>query len=133
MNVAKIVRYNKKRHFDLLQVMLRSRDLKVDYADTVPKLGLLAFYNETPVAAGFLRRVEGHYAILDSLITDPTAAPQVRDKILDLLVTMLIGLAKRHKIKGLQAGTLDSRTLVRALRHGFVQHTHTLITLDLSI
>ncbi len=110
---------------------LRARELSAEGSINLPELGLIAYKTGCPIAAGFLRRVEGGYAILDSLVTNPMVLPALRDKTLDLLVKDLISLAKENGIKGLIATTVDCHVIERALKHGFIKLPHVSISLAL--
>lgn len=93
----------------------------------MPELGWVASDLEAPIAMAFLRRVEGNYAILDGLVTDPTAPGPLRSKAIDLVVKKVFDIAKELEIKGLMAHTRDINTLYRSQKFGFVRSPDTLI------
>ncbi len=84
------------------------------------------------VAAAFLRKVEGSYGQLDSLISNPVATSEQRHRGIDLVVTQVINKAKDLGITGLIALTKDVGTLMRSEKHGFVALPVTTIALDLT-
>lgn len=127
--MAKIVKFDSAEHGKHLADWLRSRDLSAEGSVNLPELGLILFDTGCPVVAGFLRKVEGNYAILDSLCTNPLVLPEIRDKSLDTLVKALIKLARKEGIKAITATSIDLNTLERSLKHGFKKQPHTLITL----
>ncbi len=118
---------------DDMVVLLKSQGLPpYTHLANLPKNGLVAYMGDTPVAAGFLRLVEGDSAILDSLITNATLEPMIRDKALNLLVSDLLKMAKSLGITKIIAFSSDKNTLVRAWRFGFTQQEYHVITLPLS-
>lgn len=97
---------------------------------TLPKLGYIALLNgKQPVAAGFLRRVEGGYAQLDGLTSNPYFGSQIRHEGIKLVVDHLIDAAKQLKINGIMAFTADKGVLDRAAGLGFVKVEQQLIAL----
>lgn len=98
---------------------------------TLPNIGYIALRNGYPVAAGFLRRVEGGYAQLDTLTTNPIFGSIVRNEAIDLIVKMLITDAKDLKLHGIIAFTSYQSIIDRAKSIGFNELEHSLIALDL--
>lgn len=118
-----------------MYVLLKSRDMHNpnQHIENLPSYGLMVYSNDVPVAAGFLKMIEGgNSAILDSLITNGDLPAEQRDLALDLLVENILIDAKRLGIKHLLAFSSDKNTLVRATRFGFAQLEHHVITLPLS-
>ena len=120
----------KRRVLDLLL----SRNMADTHANSLPKLGVIVISGQQTLAAGFLRRIEGEdkSAILDSLITNPTLDPDLRNRALDHLVNNLLKLAQANGITNILAFSTDKNTLMRAERFGFVELPHQVITLDLT-
>lgn len=87
----------------------------------VPEIGFIAYSNTEfkYVAAGFLRMVEGGYAQIDTLVTNPSLDPEVRSKGIDLVVEKLINTAKDMKLEGIYALTLHKNIISRAEAIGF--------------
>ena len=73
------------------------------------------------VAAGFLRKVEGGYGLLDGYITNKNYPSQGRDIALDLLTKELLRMCKLLKIRQIFAFTNHSTIIERALAFGFEQ------------
>lgn len=97
---------------------------------TLPKIGYIAFLGDTAIAAGFLRRVEGGYAQLDTLVSNPHFGSQVRHIAIDKVVQSLLDEAKLLKLQGVIAFTSDEGVLKRAEAIGFhVLESHKLIAL----
>lgn len=97
----------------------------------MPKHGFVAYTDGIPVAAAFLRRVEGGFGQLDGLVTDPLAPGEVRHEAIDALVNEILILSKELGIKAVTAFSVDENTLVRSLKHGFVKTTHSLIVANI--
>lgn len=118
-----------------MEILLRSQEMPIkENISKLPKLGIIIGCKSTPIAAGFLRAIEGDgkTAILDSLITHKDSDSRVRDYILNMLVQKLIELAKDHGITNILAFSTDKNTLLRAQRFGFVELPHQVISLSLS-
>lgn len=124
--------YNPELHKSYIRNWLEIRGLRISMIEELPKTGYITSGALGPIAAGFIRMVEGGFGILDSLITNPQATPQDRDAAIDLVVENLILKAKELKLSALIATTSDNHTLLRSSKHGFVQLPHTAICLDLS-
>lgn len=95
-------------------------------------LGEMVFLGDEPIVAGFLRLIQGNYAFLDGLITNPDASPEIRDQAIDLLVTQLINVGKKMGFRKIIAFSSDANTLIRSKKHGFIKQPDTVIALDLS-
>ncbi len=105
---------------------------RIQPEDEVPQVGYVVYDDEgEPAAMAFLRMVEGGFAQLDGLITNPEKAPAVRNSAVDLAVSNIVTEAKRMKLKRLIAFSADANTLVRSERHGFAKLLHTAIIKDL--
>ena len=130
--MIELLRFRPELDSKVLEELLKARDIPFErYAD-IPKLGLIAYKDEVPVVLGFLREVEGGYAMMDSLITNPSIAPEIRNDMIDLLVTELIELAKQNKFKSIIAVSVDKNTIIRSQKHGFILLDHKLISLRLN-
>ena len=72
-----------------------------------------------PLAAGFLRRVEGGYGQLDTFATNPYFGSQLRHEAIEMLVDALMEDAKRLKLIGILAFSHEKTILDRAKEKGF--------------
>lgn len=112
----------KYKHLELLIEMLKSRDymgVSEITMKTLPKIGYIALMGNQPIAAGFLRRVEGGYAQLDTLCSNAYFGSEIRHRGIQLVVDTLVNDAKSLKLSGIIAFTSDKGTLERALSIGF--------------
>lgn len=98
----------------------------------LPKIGFIAFLGKHPIAAGFLRRVEGGYAQLDGLTSNAHFGSKIRHEGIKSVVTALIEEAKDLKLHGIIATTNDLGVLERAKSIGFHVVPHTIIALPLT-
>ena len=117
-----------------LQALLMSQDYKgFDdiTAESLPKIGFMASIDGTPVAVGFLRRLEGGYAQLDTLVSNGNLSSELRHEGVSALVDSLIQAAKDLKLKGIVAHTQDQGVLKRALSLGFRVVQQAIIALPL--
>lgn len=123
--------YDEDRDLSHINGWLKDRSRpEVDPYD-VPDLGFVANFKNRPIAAGFLRQVEGQNALFDSLVSNPGATAEFRHIALDMVVDGIIRAAKVKDIHQILAFSIDEGTLKRALRHNFVKLPHTVISLDL--
>ena len=99
---------------------------------TLPKIGYLAMLNGYPLAAGFLRQVEGKIGQIDGLTSNPNFGSLARHKAINLIVCTLIEDAKRLKLQGLLAFTNDASIIERGSTYGFKQLQHTVIAMKLT-
>lgn len=99
---------------------------------TLPKIGYIALMGGHPIAAGFLRRVEGGYAQFDTLTSNKHFGSLVRHKGIELIVDHLLQDAKDLRLKGIIAFTTDDGILDRADKMGFKTLTHSVIALKLT-
>ncbi len=115
----KLVPYDSFKHREHAKRFLSNREMSKDLVDQLPKSGLVAFENDIPIAMGFLREVEGNYAMLDSYLTDPTISGELRDIALDRITDKLITIATHYNQTLLLAISEDVNTIARSIRHGF--------------
>jgi hypothetical protein len=112
----------KFKHFPLLLDMLASQKYvgvaHITY-ETLPKIGYIALRNNAPVAAGFLRRLEGNMAHLDGLTSNAYMGSIVRNKGITDVVNTLISEAKSMGLIGIVATTNEKSVLERAESLGF--------------
>lgn len=100
-------------------------------SEDVPMHAFIVSNNNDPIAAGFLRLIEGRNAIFDFLVTNPEAPSTYRDVAIGLVGEEIIKAARKRKIKRIIAYSIDTGTLTRAVRSGYVQLPHKLVALDL--
>ena len=125
----------KFKHLPLLSDMLESNKFPhlTDISmKTLPKIGYIALLSGQPVAAGFLRRIEGGYAQIDTLASNPFFGSKLRHEGLNLIVKSLIEDAKALDLKAIISFTSDEGVLTRAKSIGFKETHQKLIALSLS-
>lgn len=86
---------------------------------TLPKIGYIALRQGHPIAAGFLRRVEGGYAQFDTLTTNKYMGSIIRHEGICKVVDALIQDAKDLQLRGIVAFSSDLGTIKRAEDFGF--------------
>jgi len=133
LNEISIVPF-KFKYLPLLLEMLKDREflaISTVNMQTLPKIGYIALLNKQPIAAGFLRRVEGGYAQLDTLVSNPYYGSLIRHEGIDKVVKALIEDSKDLKLHGIIAFSEDSGVLSRARSMGFHEINQSLIALKL--
>lgn len=98
---------------------------------TLPKLGYIIFLDKTPIAAGFLRRLEPCFAQIDTLCSNKYFGSLIRHTGVEMIVDTLIADAKRLKLEGLICHTKDAGVLKRAESLGFHVIPETIIGLPI--
>lgn len=123
------------RYLPALLDLLNSNDyigISTVTMKTLPKIGYIALRNGYPIAAGFLRRVEGGYAQIDTLTSNKTLGSLIRHQGIDLVVKTLISDAKDLKLLGIVAFSMDASVIKRAEDIGFRILEHKTIVLSLT-
>lgn len=118
------IRCFKDEHRVCIKQWLWYRDEESNIASwlgILPRIGLVVYHLNQPVAIGFLRQVEGGLLMMDSFITNPSQPPEIRDKAMNKLGYRMIATAKRLKSTGIIAFSSCDNTLKRAKRNGFVR------------
>jgi hypothetical protein len=131
MGEIKILDFHPVHHVKHIYDWFKLRSMDLRLIDELPAIGTIALYKELGVAAAFLRCVEPNYGILDGLITNPEALPQLRNEAIDLCVEDIIKKSKKSKMKNLMATTIDEGVLKRSEKHGFLKLPHVSIILGL--
>jgi len=124
----------KAKHIKQLHDLLNSKSyegVSLITTKTLPKIGYMVFLGTTPIAAGFLRRLEPCYAQIDTLVSNGSFGSKVRHEGIKTVVDELINEAKRLKLKGIVAHTADKGILERAASLGFHIIPQTVIGLPL--
>lgn len=125
--------FDKDRHTHILNCWLFMRKSYIPSPDEMPEYGVVAYDDATPVAMAFLRRMEGNYAQLDGLASNPEASSLQRHEAIDRVVKKIVKHAKQLEIRSLTAYSIDKGALTRALTHGFVHLPHAVMSLDLTL
>ena len=92
--------------------------------ETLPEFGYIAVKtNESdliePIAAGFLRRLEGGFAQFDTLVSNAKMPSKDRHEGISAVIDSLTNKAKELNIRGILATTEDKSVIVRAKSLGF--------------
>ena len=127
-----IRKFNVSEHLCIIHQWLEQHKSHKPGEDEIPAHGFIAFSDNTPVAAAFLRRVECGYGQIDGMVTNPEMSGESRHAALNAIVDQLLSMAKDFGMKGIMAITLDKSILLRSQKYEFVQQPHTLITLKIS-
>lgn len=118
--------------YDYIAYMLETQD----YNNTVipgdmPEIGFVVSEGSIPVAAGFLRLMEGRLAQIDGLCSNATLDSSTRHEAVSLVVDSLICKAKSLKLKGIIAYTKDESVVTRAEATGFKVLPHVVLSIPL--
>lgn len=130
--MIKIEKYYHHAHYALAETLLALRDLPTRFIYDLPENGYIAFSQGQCVAMGFLRIIEGDYALFDAYITNPACLPIDRDEALDLITDALKLRAEDLKLKKVFAFTVNENIVERAISHGFSESEFRLIGMNIS-
>ncbi len=130
---VKIFPFDKSRHSHDLSTAMKYRRMEspADKISALPELGLVAYWDGEFTAAGFIRKVEGGYGMIDSYVTDPRIKDVVRNDVLNALTIQLLDLARANGITNLIMFSVDEKTIIRSYRHGFKKRPDTVATIVL--
>lgn len=124
----------KYKHLQLLLDMLKDRDFihisKINMK-SLPKIGYIALLHDQPIAAGFLRKVEGGYGQMDTLTSNPFFGSQIRNEGIRLVVDELFKSAKEEGMVSIVSFTSDLGILERSQGLGFKVLEHSVIGIAL--
>ncbi len=98
---------------------------------TLPKTGYIALMNGHPIAAGFLRRVEGGYGQLDTLTSNKHFGSIIRHQGIQLVTDALIQDAIDLRLHGLMAFSSDQGVLKRSVDKGWTEIKQTIMAVNL--
>ena len=94
--------------------MLERQKSEIVEKETLPEIGYIALDEDQPVACGFLRKVEGGYAQLDTFTTNPGFVGELRDRAINGIVSRLTEHAKSYQMHGLFVITDNQSIIDRA-------------------
>lgn len=120
--------YNADEHKPVLQSWMVSHNRYFPDWNRLPAIGYIA-YNASgcPVAAGFLRKVEGGMAQIDDYMTNPDANRTDRRVGIDEVTVKILSTAKECGIKDITGlSTVDSIVEI-SQNHGFILAPHKVI------
>jgi hypothetical protein len=136
--MMEVVEYSKEYKPFLLRMLSTQRNSSIhpDYMEPLPELGFLilvatSICTADPLAAGFLRIVEGGFAQIDTLMSNADFPSDIRHQGVSIVVNRLIQEAKKQGLKALYAHTRDASTIKRAKSLGFRVIPETIISLSL--
>lgn len=99
---------------------------------TLPQIGYVVYSDKTPIAAGFLRRLEPCYAQIDTLCSNKFLGSIIRHQGISMVVDTLIKDAKKLKLHGIICHTKSNDVLKRAEALGFHILQETIIALPIT-
>lgn len=124
-------KYINSEHYPIIASWCALRGVYRPAIEEMPAIGFVAYEGDRPIACAFIRRVEGSFALLDTLVSNSDASSALRHRAIDSLVNHILRTAKRLNIPKLLAYSVDEGTLRRSEKHGFVRQPHAVIAVDL--
>ena len=86
---------------------------------SLPRIGYIAMLEDQPIAAGFLRKIEGNKGILDLLISNPYFGDIIQQKGMSKVLEQLILDTKQLELNSIFALPMDTMTSNRLKALGF--------------
>lgn len=108
-----------------------NKTIFIETPDSLPEIGYIATEGAILVSAGFLRRIEGGFGMIDTLVTNADLDSSTRHDGISKIVETIIHKSKELRIKGLICSTKDPGIIKRAKSIGF--HETGEITIGLSL
>lgn len=115
----------------MLLIMLSDRKAYQPNESEMPKVGFIVLEQDTPIAAAFLRKVEGGYGQVDGLTSNPHVESSKRHTALNLCINKCVEAAKDQGMRTVIGFCLDNTTTSRAESLGFVKQPHSLVVYNL--
>lgn len=128
----RVIKFRMDKHFDDLVAMLKARNAYIPTKAEMPKIGYVAYELHTPLAAVFLRRVEGGYGQIDGLTSNPFASSSIRHEAIDAAVSSLLMRAKKLNVNKVMMTSEDLGTITRSQKYGFAKSPLAVMVADLS-
>lgn len=116
--MIEIREYDKEKDIADLKLMLKSRDLKESFVQTLPKFCAIGYHEGRPTAFLCIREVEGGMGLIESAVTNREIEPINRDLVMDKLGLFIQKRAKELNFIGLLFVTSDRNTILRGAKHG---------------
>lgn len=116
--------------------LLLGRDMDLGLLDELPCTGIIVIdtnpdqHTVTPIAMGFLRMVEGSYAMLDSYITNPLSTAVKRNEALDVITSGLLRNAADRGISKVISFTSDAGIADRCRQYKFEELPYSFFTIN---
>ena len=126
-----IIPFNQIKHNKHAITLLNARGMDPNLVNDLPEHGLIALEGDTPIAMGFIRRVEGLSAMLDSYITAPNASSEARGRAVTIITRKLLHWAKSGGCMRMMSFSLEPSFVTRAEALGFVPMPHKLLVKNL--
>lgn len=128
----RVIKFNPKTHFQPLLECLAARNEYLPTLGEMPKIGYVSIERNKAIAFAFLRRVEGGFAQIDGLTSNPTASPEQRHVGIDLAVVSILNKAKKLNLSHIIATSADESTILRSQKHGFEKLPLSIMAVDLT-
>lgn len=119
----RITPYDPNKHKTHAETLLTLRNMDYHLSSDLPSYGLIAIEKNVPYAMGFVRRMEGPYAMLDSYISNPMSPYNRRDKCLDIITKKLVEWCEINAITKIVAFSENNAIVKRAQLHGFIKQS----------
>lgn len=120
----------KYKHYDMILSMLKDHETpwanNISYK-TLPKIGYIALLGKQPIAAAFLRKIEGGYGYLDTFVSNPYFGSKIRHEALCLISNNLMEEAKNQSMTGVLCSSANPGLVQRAKDNGFTIIEHVVL------
>ena len=111
--------YNEKEHYDLLCSWWQGHNWTPLPIQALPSNGIVTYYGNKPVSAGFLYKTDSSIAWLEWLVCDPKAAKEYRSDCINNTIESLCMLADELGYKLIMTSVNNIGLKKRLDNHGF--------------
>jgi hypothetical protein len=125
------VRRFTKDDFITLNMWRRERDLADVSFEELPECGFMASHFDRPIACAFLRRCEGGFGIMDSVIADKYVDGSLKSQGLDLLFEFITNQARDFKMTNVLGFTVKNSMIKKSKSFGYKESDHKLMVLEI--
>jgi hypothetical protein len=131
--LVELLRYHPSLYSDLLGMHSMRKNIMAATMtiENTPACGWVAYSDKNPIAAGFLRRVEGGYGQFDTFVSNPSIPSAIRHFALTSITENLLNDAKSLGLSGIVSYIQDKSIIKRAEAIGFRRLPHAVFALPL--
>lgn len=118
MSDYRVEKYEAKFYFIISSWFEKRKRPKVDQKE-LPSNGKIIFYQNNPVACGFIFKTDTAICSIGNMISDPEADLKIRGESVNILIDSLMILAKSLGFMGISCGAVSKKLISRYKSKGF--------------
>lgn len=118
-NISVDTRLFLSKDYDVISAWWKARNWPVIPPRSLPKLGLIASFEDQPICAGFIYETDSNFCLFEWIISNPEASSYVRGLCLDALFQDAEFLGKELGFHHMITMTSHEKLIERAKKFGF--------------